>query len=659
MIKIYFSKKENTYEIKSNEELRTYFSAVLGSYQFKKIDKFTWQKTSFDEIEVIDTVNRIFSNEQYQIISDDEINNIQKKIQQQKEDYNKFSKLGVKIKHNKNPDLPEINFKEVSALKLFQKMPINHMITIPNTANFSIPGSGKTLMTLAAFQILKNQNIVDQIWVIGPIASFKAWEDGFFSDLSFYNADEPKRNHVLRYHGTQNERDSLRNQISKCDLVITSYNTAANDLELIKHQWRINNKKIFLVLDESHHIKSIEPITKSGNDSISETMIQLGKFSERRSILTGTPIPRDLDDLWSQITFLWPNIEPLGKRQEFLEWYQDWDAEDRIKKIIDFMWTRVTNKELESEMPERYYEKIDVPMNPKQQQIYRIIESQILNEMPEGDDKEKVRQWKKAIIIRLLQTVTDPKLIIEKDSDFNPDGFVIKSNSDKSIRDIILEFTQDGPTPKIKKVAKKVRELIDNKKPKSVLIFTTFKGSAKTLAKELKDEKPIVVTGDDKAEIREAKYEQFKNWDLSVGKGKILIATTGSIAESVSLHRNKAGDPVCQNVIYLERNYNAGQYMQSLFRVYRIGSDKKLPITYYFYESVFPGNFPTIDDKIKGVLENRLNRMFDILDDEFSMKSLSLGSDDEADDEADEDIDNLDEAEIDIFKELKKNAKNH
>jgi hypothetical protein len=655
LTKIYFSKNLDIFNLKCDEELHSFFSARLQSHQFKKIDKLLWQKISFDDIDLIESVYNIFSNNTFQIIPDEEIKNIQTKIQQQREEYDKFSTLGLEIKKNKIPNLPKVDFKNDIHLLPFQKMPIKHMITIPNSANFSIPGAGKTLMTLTAFQILKNQNIVDQIWVIGPIASFKAWEDEYENLFQ-----KPKNISVLRYHAsTPEKRDSLRNKIKKRDLIVTSYNTAANDLELIKHEWRLNSKKIFLVLDESHHIKSIEEITKNGNDTMSQSMINLGKFAERRCILTGTPIPRNLDDLWSQITFLWPTIEPLGKRTDFLEWFEDFDAEDRLKSIIDFMWTRVTNVELQSEMPARFFHPIQVEMDSTQQQIYRIIESQILHEMPEGDDKETTKQLKKARIIRLLQTVTDPKLIMEKDSEFNKDGFVVNTNSDKSIRELILESTQNESTPKIKKVAKDAQELINQKIPKNVLIFTTFKGTAKTLAKELRDVQPLVVTGDDPAEKREITYEEFKNWDFSNGKGKILIATTGSIAESVSLHKNKDGKPVCQTVLYLERNYNGGQYMQSLYRVYRIGSEKKLPINYYFYESIFPGKHTTIDRIINDILEIRTRRMFDILDDKFITTPISLGIDDEDTSVEDEKDDNeFDEIESTLFEKLKKDAKN-
>jgi len=327
------------------------------------------------------------------------------------------------------------------------------------------------------------------------------------------------------------------------------------------------------------------------------------------------------------------------------------------------MWSRVTNKEMAPEMPERHSHRIEVTMDSTQQQIYHIIKHQAASEMDEGKSREAVKKLKKALIIRLYQTVTNPRLISEKDSDFQIDGIKIpQKKGDQDILNLLSQYDGRKPTPKIIEVAKHARELstgigkhaLDNK-PKNVLMFTIFKGTADDIAKELKDLDPLVVKGDIDGIDRETIYEEFKNWNFSNGYGKILIATIGSVAESVSLHKNKNDEPVCQNVIYAERSHNAGQYMQSLFRVYRIGSKKELDINYYFYESIFDAGITSIDDTIHGILTDRTDRMFDILGDEFIMKAISLGIDEKEDDkkynENDKlnDIEDVDELENEIF----------
>jgi SNF2 family DNA or RNA helicase len=655
MINIYFSKTDtNIFQIKTDEELHTYFTAPLNVHNFKKTDKNTWESNSDDD-ETIFSIYQIFNREGYTIIPNEKIKAIKEKFDQQQIDYQKYTELGIEIKKNKDPILPEIELKEGKSLKEFQKMPVNHMISIPNCANFSIPGSGKTIMTLSAFNILKKQNKVEQMWVIGPIASFKAWETDY--EVLF---DKSISKNTLRYHGANpSERKKLKNQIKDKDIIITSYGTAVNDLELIKELWR--DKKIFLVLDESHHIKSIKATTKVNNETISNKIIQLGKYAKRKCILTGTPIPKDLTDLWSQITFLWPDIKPLKDRREFEHKLKEEAGfvEDEIKEDIEFMWSRVTNKQMSDQMPKKFETEITVKMDSTQQKIYSIIEAQMLQDMEEGSNQDRVRKLKKARVIRLLQIVTNPKLIIENDEEFDQPRLQIRKKDDKDILNLLSEYNDGKSTPKIIEVAKHARELSSGKGknsldiqnmplsnsgiPKNVLIFTMFKGTARDIAKELEDQRPIIVTGSDKPLIRETKYDEFKNWDFSNGCGKILIATIGSIAESVSLHKNKQDKPVCQNVIYLEKNYNAGQYMQSLFRVYRIGSEKKLPVRYYFYKSTFDDGTGSVDDRVHRVLERRTRIMFDMLDDEFNLQSMSLGKDDDEldDDELDDVIDEI------------------
>ena len=52
---------------------------------------------------------------------------------------------------------------------------------------------------------------------------------------------------------------------------------------------------------------------------------------------------------------------------------------------------------------------------------------------------------------------------------------------------------------------------------------------------------------------------------------RVLIATPASLAEAVSLHKNILGKRVCSHAIYLDRNWNGAQFMQSMDRIHRIG----------------------------------------------------------------------------------------
>ena len=149
MIEIKFSKpNSNIFQIETDEKLSPYVRINLKQEDFKNSEnELIWQKTS-DDNQVIEIIYNLFSENRYKIIPDLEINKIIEQFEQLKKEYQEFIEIGIKIKKDKNPDLPKIelakdsNGKEYS-LKSYQKMPIKHMITIPNSANFPYLGLEK------------------------------------------------------------------------------------------------------------------------------------------------------------------------------------------------------------------------------------------------------------------------------------------------------------------------------------------------------------------------------------------------------------------------------------------------------------------------------------------------------------------------------------
>ena len=163
---------------------------------------------------------------------------------------------------------------------------------------------------------------------------------------------------------------------------------------------------------------------------------------------------------------------------------------------------------------------------------------------------------------------------------------------------------------------------------KNVIIWVVFRYNVKYLCDLLAEMNPIGITGEiptdtnDIKEIigRDQLIQTFKN-----NTGKIMIATLGSIAESVSLHRNEKGEPVCQNAIYLEKSFNAGQFMQSLFRLYRIGSPRGMPVNNIFLSSTFGDRYTrTIDNEIHERLIQRTTKMFRLMNDEVKLTPMNI-----------------------------------
>ena len=553
-----------------------------------------------------------------------------KQRKQGKQHFEQLLKKGRKIK-SKKFNIRSKRFKKDFRFRDFQTTHIQHTIDIDHSANFSVPGAGKTLMTYAAFDHLKSQGKVDQLWVIGPKPSFVPWEEEYEKLFRDYD-----KNKIIRYVGSKTKRISLFPDIKNAEVVLVNFELAIIDSGILAKAWELHKKNIFLVIDESHHIKTYKTETDSGADTSAVALIKLGTSENvvKRCILTGTPLPWKWYDLYSQFTFLYPNEEVFGTRGDFENVLLEEDAEKIIGKRISGIWSRVTLKELEKVLPKTSVIPVPVKMDELQEKIYELIEEQELDEMDEGFDKDEVTKLKAAKIIRLLQAVTNPRLILQNDRTFNLSAKKATKNNAEIMKQL-NRMSKQEVSPKLRRAADICNHLTsargyyksDDKKRKNVIIYTLFRGNVRILGKLLAFLDPIEVTGDYDLPEREKRIQEFKQWDPEKEKhGRVLIATLGSIAEAVSLHMYKKRT-VCQHVIYLERSYNAGQYMQSMYRVYRIGSDKRKPIIYYQLESISQNGLPTIDANIDRTLKGRVKTMNKLLDDRMYLHLINLGED--------------------------------
>jgi len=101
-------------------------------------------------------------------------------------------------------------------------------------------------------------------------------------------------------------------------------------------------------------------------------------------------------------------------------------------------------------------------------------------------------------------------------------------------------------------------------------------------------------------ETRESIIRDFRKPNSSF---KVLIANPFAVAESISLHK------VCHNAIYLERNFNASNFLQSKDRIHRVGLKPDDPTNYYYVLSEH-----SIDETVHARLIEKERRMLDIIE---------------------------------------------
>ncbi len=471
-----------------------------------------------------------------------------------------------------------------------------HAVEVRNTANFSVPGSGKTTVALAAYSMWKSQDVLDRLVVIGPRACFMPWEEE-------YEACFGRPPLTIRISGARDQRKQLYGNVAGADLILISYQMASNDLDDLS--LLLQNCRALLVLDESHNIKKIE------GGRWAEAVLTLSPFATRRMILSGTPAPNSLLDLWTQFTFLWPESPLLGPRDQYRLSVEEEEVKLRTVKntVKPFFW-RVKKSDLRLPVPT--FHRVPVEMHKYQRNIYDAIGSRVLKDSIRAPiDRIKLRVWRRAKMIRLLQTASNPSLLAEYSTEFRIPPL---DASDLPI-DQLIEHYSDFETPaKLECAATLARQIV--RKGQKVLLWTTFVHNIRTLETLLRDLSPLSIFGEvpkdddeDDEHNRELIIRQFR----TSASASILIANPGACAESVSLHK------VCKHAVYLDRTFNGAQYMQSLDRIHRVGLGSRDRVHYYILEAK-----DSIDAVVDSRLEEKRSRMLRLLDDDMPVMNLDV-----------------------------------
>ena len=520
---------------------------------------------------IIEYITEYSVENSFQIYTTDKLRNYIKLMDIQIE---KRKALGIDIKNHselvidKFEEFSEIIDKKMyRKLRTMQKWNAFHIVSMIKSANFSVPGSGKTSIVYGAYAYLnreENQK-VNKIVMIGPKNSFISWEEEFL--LNFGPNGEMKKLKCLdcQKYSRKDLIEKLEYESNNYNLIMINYEKLDSIKDSLKKA--IDNKTL-LVFDEIHRIKAI-------NGVWANAALQICVNAKYKVALTGTPIPNSYADLYNILKILYyDEYDSFFKfKSKELENANERKMVQINEQIFPF-YCRTTKKDLE--IPEPLPDKIiNCQMTEKEQRLFEIIH-------------QRYRGNILSMYIRLLQASNNTYLLKKDLSEstirqffYNEEEEIDESNSlvdsvdkvvylDEEMKHLIDEI---GMTSKFEKGISLVNELVNE--GKQVLVWGIFIDTLKKIEERLKINEIScdIICGETDSENRKDIINKFKSGDI-----KVLITNPHTLAESVSLHKN------CHDAVYFEYSFNLTHMLQSKDRINRLGLKEDEYTQYYYME---------------------------------------------------------------------------
>ena len=421
-------------------------------------------------------------------------------------------------------------------------------------------GTGKTKVIIDNAAYLYGRDEITALVVIAPNGVHRNWLN---KEIPEHMPDWCQYKSVHYYSGiTARDTEKFNDVISSQDcLRIFAFNCeafvskkAVGFMEKI-----LMSNKVMLVVDESSRIKT--PGAKR-----TKAITKFGKQAKYRRIMTGTPVTKGPEDVYSQFKFLDPYILGYDSYYSFraryciMGGYENkqiiaYNHIDELTKSIEGHSFRVLKKDC-LDLPEKIYQRHTVELSKKQRKLYDQLRKDFVTEL-EGEQLSAPEA-----ITRLLR-----------------------------LQQIICGWfpTEEGGMPIEDKNARlaALLDLLPDIQCK-VIIWARFKRDIKAIGEAL-GSKAVSYYGEVSNDDRETAVDRFQN-DPKV---RYFVGQPQSGGIGLTL-------TAAECAIYYSNSFDLETRMQSEDRCHRIGT--KNNVTYIDFESP-----KTIDTKIINALREKKN----------------------------------------------------
>lgn len=422
-------------------------------------------------------------------------------------------------------------------------------------------GLGKTLQTLAVlvavqeqlgfttkttnFDLFANETTIER----EPLKALIVLPSSLV--FNWFNESGKFTPHFSKMQYVGNDRKQLASRLASTDLIFTSYSIVHRDISILeKYDFR------YLILDESQYIKNKD----------SKIFKAINKISTAHKIaLSGTPIENSLDDLWSQMQFINPDI--LGTYNFFaanfkipIEKKQNEEVLSELKNLVQPYILRRTKEQVLKDLPELSEQIYYCEMDPEQEKLYEKEKSKARNFLLKTDGSSPDKISIINTLMKLRQLSNHPKMV-DQESEIDSGKYIAVTNY--------------------------LENLVKAKQ--KVIIFSSFVTNLSFYTDWCKENKITYceITGETPASKREQQVKLFQE------KEEPLLFFISLKAGGVGLNITKAS-----YVLFLDPWWNPFAEKQGVGRAHRIGQLNKVNVIRFISKN-------TVEEKIIKLQENK------------------------------------------------------
>ena len=364
---------------------------------------------------------------------------------------------------------------------------------------------------------------------------------------------------VAIHHGPDRGREQgAAARLGAADLVLTSYGTAARDVELLSEvAWRR------LVADEAQTIK---------NPSTAVSRALMAIPAEHRVALTGTPVENRLDELRAVLEFVNPGS--LGSASTFrarfavpIEAHRDEAAASRLRALAGpFVLRRLkSDPRVVADLPDKQHIRVDAPLTREQATLYQAVVEDMLEQVKESEGAAR----KGAI----LSGLTALKQVCNHPAHYLGDGSALlrggrhRSGKLAALDEVLTEIL--GADEK-------------------VLLFTQYRAFGDLILPMLERRAASAVPFLHGGVTAAGRAEMVRDFQSPAGPA-VMLASLRAGGTGLTLTE-------ANHVVHLDRWWNPAVENQATDRVHRIGQTRVVQVR----TLVAPG---TVEDRIDELLE--------------------------------------------------------